>query len=461
MEAREKFSSRLGFILISAGCAVGLGNVWRFPYITGKYGGAAFVLIYLLFLVILGMPIMVMEFAVGRASQKSAARSFHVLEPKGSKWHIAGWSAMAGNYLLMMFYTTIGGWMLCYVFKTASGEFINRSPQEVSSIFKDMLAQPLPMTGWMLVAVILSFGICSLRLQKGVERITKVMMGFLFVILIALCVRSVTLDGAMKGLSFYLVPDFGKMVENGLGEAIFAAMGQAFFTLSLGIGAMAIFGSYIKKERSLMGESINICALDTLIALMAGLIIFPACFAFDVNPGEGPGLVFVTLPNVFNQMFGGQIWGALFFIFMTFAALSTIVAVFENIISFAIDLWGWTRKKQYWSMEVSLSCCPCPVYWDLICGAALHRWGLAPLFKIWKILLFPITCCPWEAWPIYSFAPAVMGGDGITSSQKQMLERALNFLSGRGFTSPLFFPLSYCLSLLWDTGTNFMDKNIP
>ena len=345
MEAREKFSSRLGFILISAGCAVGLGNVWRFPYITGKYGGAAFVLIYLLFLVILGMPIMVMEFAVGWASQKSAARSFHVLEPKGSKWHIAGWSAMAGNYLLMMFYTTIGGWMLCYVFKTASGEFINRSPQEVSSIFKDMLAQPLPMTGWMLVAVILSFGICSLGLQKGVERITKVMMGFLFVILIALCVRSVTLDGAMKGLSFYLVPDFGKMVENGLGEAIFAAMGQAFFTLSLGIGAMAIFGSYIKKERSLMGESINICALDTLIALMAGLIIFPACFAFDVNPGEGPGLVFVTLPNVFNQMFGGQIWGALFFIFMTFAALSTIVAVFENIISFAIDLWGWTRKK--------------------------------------------------------------------------------------------------------------------
>lgn len=345
MEPRENFSSRLGFILISAGCAVGLGNVWRFPYITGKYGGAAFVLVYLLFLVILGMPIMVMEFAVGRASQKSAAKSFHVLEPKGSKWHIAGWSAMAGNYLLMMFYTTIGGWMLCYVFKTASGEFVNRSPQEVSSIFNQMLSQPLPMTGWMLVAVVLSFGICSLGLQRGVERITKVMMGFLFVILVALCIRSVTLEGAMDGLSFYLVPDFGKMVENGLGEAIFAAMGQAFFTLSLGIGAMAIFGSYIKKERSLMGESINICALDTLIALMAGLIIFPACFAFDVNPGEGPGLVFVTLPNVFNQMLGGQIWGALFFIFMTFAALSTIIAVFENIISFAIDLWGWTRKK--------------------------------------------------------------------------------------------------------------------
>ena len=339
METREKFSSRLGFILISAGCAVGLGNVWRFPYITGKYGGAAFVLVYLLFLVILGMPIMVMEFAVGRASQKSAARSFHILEPKGSKWH------MAGNYLLMMFYTTIGGWMLSYVFKTASGEFAEKTPEQVSGIFNQMLSQPLPMTGWMLAVVVLSFGICSLGLQKGVERITKIMMGFLFVILIVLCVRSVTLEGAIDGLSFYLVPDFGKMVENGLGEAVFAAMGQAFFTLSLGIGAMAIFGSYIKKERSLMGESINICALDTLVALMAGLIIFPACFAFDVNPGEGPGLVFVTLPNVFNQMAGGQIWGSLFFVFMTFAALSTIVAVFENIISFAIDLWGWSRKK--------------------------------------------------------------------------------------------------------------------
>lgn len=374
LETREKFSSRLGFILISAGCAVGLGNVWRFPYITGKYGGAAFVLVYLLFLVILGMPIMVMEFAVGRASQKSAARSFHVLEPKGTKWHIAGWSAMAGNYLLMMFYTTIGGWMLSYVFKTASGEFAGKNPEQVSGIFNQMLSQPLPMTGWMLAVVVLSFGICSLGLQKGVERITKVMMGFLFVILIILCVRSVTLDGAMDGLSFYLVPDFGKMVENGLGEAIFAAMGQAFFTLSLGIGAMAIFGSYIKKERSLMGESINICALDTMVALMAGLIIFPACFAFDVNPGEGPGLVFVTLPNVFNQMAGGQIWGSLFFVFMTFAALSTIVAVFENIISFAIDLWGWSRKKAVLVNGVLILVLSMP------CVLGFNLWsGFAPL----------------------------------------------------------------------------------
>ena len=374
METREKFSSRLGFILISAGCAVGLGNVWRFPYITGKYGGAAFVLIYLLFLVILGMPIMVMEFAVGRASQKSAARSFHVLEPKGTKWHITGWAAMAGNYLLMMFYTTIGGWMLSYVFKTASGEFVGKTPEQVGNIFNGMLADPLPMTGWMLLTVVLSFGICSLGLQKGVERITKIMMGFLFVILVALCIRSVTLEGAMDGLSFYLVPDFGKMVDNGLGEAIFAAMGQAFFTLSLGIGAMAIFGSYISRDRSLMGESINICGLDTLIALMAGLIIFPACFAFDVDPGEGPGLVFVTLPNVFNQMMGGQVWGALFFVFMTFAALSTIVAVFENIISFAIDLWGWSRKKAVLVNGVLI------VLLSMPCVLGFNLWsGFAPL----------------------------------------------------------------------------------
>lgn len=345
MEKREKFSSRLGFILISAGCAVGLGNVWRFPYITGKYGGAAFVLIYLAFLLILGLPIMVMEFAVGRASQKSAARSFHVLEPAGSKWHLMSFAAIAGNYLLMMFYTTVGGWMLSYVAKMAAGTFNGLRPEEVGGVFGQMLGNPGEMTVWMVVTVLLGFGICSLGLQNGVERITKLMMGFLFVILIALCVRSVTLEGASEGLKFYLIPDFGKVVENGVGDVVFAAMGQAFFTLSLGIGAMAIFGSYISKERTLTGESINICALDTLIALMAGLVIFPACFAFGVDPGEGPGLVFITLPNIFNQMAGGQLWGTLFFIFMSFAALSTVIAVFENIISFAIDLWGWSRKK--------------------------------------------------------------------------------------------------------------------
>ena len=345
MEKREHFSSRLGFILISAGCAIGLGNVWRFPYITGKYGGAAFVLVYLLFLVILGLPIMVMEFAVGRASQKSAAKSFHVLEPAGSKWHITGYLAILGNYMLMMFYTTVAGWMIYYVYKMIRGEFSGLTPDEVGGIFGDMLADPKAMTFWMLVIVLLCFGVCSLGLQKGVERITKIMMSFLIVILVVLCVRSITLEGAAEGIRFYLIPDFKKMIENGLGEAVYAAMGQAFFTLSLGIGAMAIFGSYISKERRLLGESLNICLLDTGIALMAGLVIFPACFAFGVDPGEGPGLVFVTLPNIFNQMAGGRIFGTLFFIFMTFAAMSTVIAVFENILSFSIDLWGWNRKK--------------------------------------------------------------------------------------------------------------------
>ena len=345
MEKRERFSSRLGFILISAGCAIGLGNVWRFPYITGQYGGAAFVLIYLLFLVILGLPIMIMEFSVGRASQKSAARSFHVLEPKGTKWHWQSWACMAGNYLLMMFYTTIGGWMLAYVFKMLSGEFEGLDAAGVEGVFNGMLGQPVYMTVWMIVVVLGSFFICSLGLQKGVERITKVMMSCLLLILLLLCVRSVTLPGAMEGIKFYLIPDFGKMVENGIGEAVFAAMGQSFFTLSLGIGAMAIFGSYISKDRSLTGESVSICVLDTTVALLSGLIIFPSCFAFGVDPGEGPGLVFITLPNVFNQMAGGRIFGALFFVFMFFAALSTIVAVFENIISFSLDLFGVTRKK--------------------------------------------------------------------------------------------------------------------
>lgn len=345
MNNRERFSSRLGFILISAGCAVGLGNVWRFPYITGQYGGAAFVLVYLIFLVLLGLPIMVMEFAVGRASQKSAARSFHVLEPAGTKWHLQGYACMAGNYLLMMFYTTVGGWMAAYVFKTLTGEFKGLDSDGVAAVFNDMLARPGYMTFWMVLVVLLSFFICSLGLQKGVERITKAMMSCLFLILLILCIRSVTLPGASEGLRFYLIPDFTRFTENGVGNTIFAAMGQAFFTLSLGIGAMAIFGSYIGKDRTLTGETINICLLDTLVAFLAGLIIFPSCFAFGVDPGQGPGLVFITLPNIFNQMVGGRIFGVLFFVFMTFAAQSTIIAVFENIISFSIDLFGTSRKK--------------------------------------------------------------------------------------------------------------------
>ena len=345
MNNRERFSSRLGFILISAGCAVGLGNVWRFPYITGQYGGAAFVLVYLIFLVLLGLPIMVMEFAVGRASQKSAARSFHVLEPAGTKWHLQGYACMAGNYLLMMFYTTVGGWMAAYIFKTLTGEFKGLDSDGVAAVFNDMLARPGYMTFWMVLVVLLSFFICSLGLQKGVERITKAMMSCLFLILLILCIRSVTLPGASEGLRFYLIPDFTRFTENGVGNTIFAAMGQAFFTLSLGIGAMAIFGCYIGKDHTLTGVTINICLLDTLVAFLAGLIIFPSCFAFGVDPGQGPGLVFITLPNIFNQMVGGRIFGVLFFVFMTFAAQSTIIAVFENIISFSMDLFGTSRKK--------------------------------------------------------------------------------------------------------------------
>lgn len=345
MKNREKFSSRLGFLLISAGCAVGLGNVWRFPYITGQYGGAAFVLLYLIFLVILGLPIMVMEFSVGRASQKSSAQSFDVLEPPKTKWHGIKYFAIGGNYLLMMFYTTVGGWMLNYCFKMLSGHF-NGSlhTEEVSATFSNMLADPWQNIFWMLATIVIGFFICSRGLQNGVEKVSKYMMSCLFIVMLVLVVRAFTLPNAMEGLKFYLVPDFHKMIENGIGNAVFAAMGQAFFTLSLGIGSLAIFGSYIGKEHRLTQESLNVCILDTLVAFIAGLIIFPSCFSFGVAADSGPGLVFVTLPNVFNSMAGGSIWGFLFFLFMSFAALTTIIAVFENIVAYAMDS-GWTRKK--------------------------------------------------------------------------------------------------------------------
>lgn len=350
MQKRESFSSRLGFLLISAGCAIGLGNVWRFPYIVGKYGGAAFVMVYLLFLLVLGMPVMVMEFAVGRASQKSIALSFHALEPKGTKWHWYSWFGIAGNYLLMMFYTTVAGWLLLYCVKMAKGDFVGLDAQGVAGEFGALMGRPGLMTVFMVLVVLIGMGVCARGLQNGVEKITKVMMLCLLAVMMVLVIRSVTLEGADAGLRFYLMPDFhnlmydadGKMI---LGEAVYAAMGQAFFTLSLGIGALAIFGSYIGKDRALTGEAVRVGILDTLVAFMAGLIIFPACFAFGVSPGEGPALIFITLPNVFREMPVGRLWGSLFFVFMSFAALSTVIAVFENIISFAMDKWGWTRKK--------------------------------------------------------------------------------------------------------------------
>lgn len=342
---REKLSSRLGFILISAGCAIGLGNVWRFPYIVGKNGGAAFILVYLIFLVIFGLPIMTMEFSVGRASGKSIATSFNELEPKDTKWHWYSWIGMAGNYLLMMFYTTVTGWMFAYLIKMAKGDFVGCDSVAVSDQFGQLLSQPGALVGFMLLAVALGFLICSLGLEKGVEKVTKVMMSALLIIIVVLAVRSVTLPGASEGLKYYLVPDFNRMMEQGIGNVIFDALGQAFFTLSIGMGSMAIFGSYISKDRSLLGETVSIALLDTVVAISAGLIIIPSCFIYNVEPGAGPGLIFQTLPNVFNAMPGGRIWGSLFFLFMVFAALSTVVAVFENIIAFGMDKWGWSRKK--------------------------------------------------------------------------------------------------------------------
>ena len=342
---REKLGSRLGFIFLSAGCAIGIGNVWRFPYITGLYGGGVFVLFYLFFLVMMGIPVMTMEFAVGRASRRSIIKSFKEMEKPGQKWHLQGYLGMVGNYILMMFYTTVAGWMLYYFFLMLTGRFVGKDAEQVGAMFTDMLAAPGVLTVSMVLIVISGMLICSLGLQKGVERITKVMMSLLLVIIMILAVRGITLEGGMEGLKFYLLPDFQRMKEVGVWETITAAMNQAFFTLSLGIGSMAIFGSYIDRKHTLLGESVNIAILDTFVAIVSGLIIFPVSFAFDISPDKGPSLIFVTLPNIFNHMAGGRIWGTLFFVFMTFAAFSTILAVFENIISCGMDLFHWDRKK--------------------------------------------------------------------------------------------------------------------
>ena len=345
MDQREQLGSRLGFILLSAGCAIGIGNVWKFPYMVGQYGGGAFVLIYLFFLVILGIPVMTMEFAMGRAGQRSPARLYQQLEPKGSKWHLHGYVAMAGNYILMMFYTSVAGWMLDYFVRTAGGQFVGADTDGVAAQFSQMLGDPLRMTLFMGIIVVLGFLVCSFSLQKGLERITKWMMVALLVIMVVLAINSVCTAGGSQGLRFYLVPDLARMKKVGIGNVVAGAMNQAFFTLSLGIGAMAIFGSYIGKERALMGESARVAALDTLVALCSGLIIFPACFAYGVQPDSGPSLIFITLPNIFNHMPLGRVWGSLFFVFMSFAAFSTVLGVFENIVSCTMDLSGWSRKK--------------------------------------------------------------------------------------------------------------------
>ncbi len=367
---RERLGSRLGFILLSAGCAIGIGNVWKFPYMVGQYGGGAFVLCYLFFLIVLGIPVMTIEFALGRASRKSPVKLYNELEKPGQKWHLHGYAAMAGNYLLMMFYTTVAGWMLHYFFYMAGGTFEGTDVAAVGNVFGNMLADPYGMIGFMAVVVILGFGICSIGLQKGLERVSKLLMIALLIIMVVLAVNSLLLEGSGEGLRFYLLLDFGRMMEIGVGNVMLGAMTQAFFTLSLGIGAMAIFGSYIGRERALLGEAVNVGILDTFVAFVSGLIIFPACFAFGVSPDSGPGLIFVTLPNIFNHMPAGRLWGSLFFVFMFFAAFSTVLAVFENIISCCMDLFKWTRKKACGInavLMIALSL-PCAMGYNLLSG---------------------------------------------------------------------------------------------
>ena len=342
---RENFKSRLGFILISAGCAIGIGNVWKFPYVAGQNGGGIFGLFYLLFLVMVGAPALTMEFAVGRASRKSVLGCYQELEPKGSKWHLHGYVALLGNYVIMMFYTTVAGWMVSYFYRFLVNDFKGLDTKGVSDKFEHMLSDPCNMGFWMALIVVVGILICSMGLQNGVEKISKPMMIGLLGLIAVLAVNSVLLKGGIEGVKFYLVPDWKKVHEVGLLNVIIAAMNQAFFTLSVGMGGMEIFGSYMDRERSLFGESLQIAGLDTFVALMSGLIIFPACFAYGINPGAGPELIFITLPNVFIQMPGGRLWGALFFLFMTFAAFSTIIGVFENIIASCMDKWEISRKK--------------------------------------------------------------------------------------------------------------------
>ena len=343
---RESFQSRLGFLLVSAGCAIGIGNVWRFPYVAGQNGGGLFVLLYLIFLVIMGLPVLTMELAVGRASRKSAVLGYKALEKPGSKWHIHGWFAIFGCYMLMMYYTTVSGWMLDYFVKFATGTFYHGMESAAAEdVFGTMLANPVEMGIFMVITVVLGFLVCSRGLQNGLEKISKYMMGALLILIVVLAVHSLTLSGAAEGLKFYLVPNLETVKEVGIGSVISAAMNQSFFTLSLGVAAMEIFGSYMSKDHTLAGEGARICGLDTFVALLSGLIIFPACFSYGVEAGAGPSLIFVTLPNVFVNMAGGRLWGALFFLFMTFASFSTVIAVFENIMSFCMDMFGWSRKK--------------------------------------------------------------------------------------------------------------------
>ena len=427
---KEQFGSRLGFILVSAGCAIGLGNVWKFPYICGENGGAAFIVIYLACLAMLGLPMLICEYAVGRGSGKSVMKAYDVLQPEGTLWSKVMHFCFAGNYLLMMFYTMVAGWMLHYVYLMITGKFVNADTAQVKDIFENMLNEPGVMMFWTMVIILLCFGICAMGLKNGVENITKVMMILLVVLMVVLVFRSVTLPGAEEGLKYYLVPDFKKLSEHGIFNVIFAAMTHAFFTLSIGMGSMEIFGSYLSKERKLTGEALSVTILDTFIALMAGIIIIPSCFAYDVQPDAGPSLLYITLPSVFNHMPNGRLWGTCFFIFMSFAAMSTVIAVFENIVKMTHDATEWERKKCVLVnlIGVAVLSIPAVLGYNILSGIQplgagstimdledfIVSYNILPLGSI----LFVLFCVRKNGWGWDNFVAEVNTGKGMSLSHK-------------------------------------------
>ena len=427
---RESFKSRLGFLLVSAGCAIGIGNVWRFPYVTGQNGGGIFVLFYLIFLVIMGLPVLTMELAVGRASRKSAVLGYKALEKKGSKWHIHGWVAIFGCCMLMMYYTTVSGWMVTYFFKFLTGSFKSgMTTEDTEQAFSNLLGDPKQMAFWMILTVVVGFLVCSRGLQNGLEKISKFMMTALLLLIVVLAVHSLTLSNAAEGVKFYLVPNTEAVAAVGLKNVITAAMNQAFFTLSLGVAAMEIFGSYMGKDHTLAGEGVRICALDTFVAIMAGLIIFPACFSYNVEVNAGPRLIFITLPNVFINMSGGRIWGSLFFLFMTFASFSTVIAVFENIMSFCMDMFGWSRNKAALinCIVILIASLPCVLGYNV--WSNLHLIGGRDVLDsedfIVSNLLLPIGsliyllfCVTKWGWGFEKYCEEANTGDGIKISKK-------------------------------------------
>ena len=421
---RENFKSKLGFILVSAGCAIGIGNVWRFPFVTGQNGGGIFVLLYLLFLVIMGIPVLTMELAIGRASKKSAVLAYKTLEKPKSKWHIHGWFCILGCYLLMMYYTPVSGWMLSYFFKFATGTFESgMSSEDVSNVFSNLMSNPTEMIIWMAIMAIAGFFVCSKGIQNGIEKVSKVMMILLLTLIIILAVNSLALTGAAEGIKFYLVPDMEKVKSIGIGHIITSAMSQAFFTLSLGIASMEIFGSYMTREKTIPSESIKICILDTFVAITAGLIIFPACFSYGVQPDQGPALIFVTLPNVFVNMAGGRIWGTLFFLFMTFACFSTVIAVFENLISFSIDMFNLRRTKAVIinAIIMLIGCLPCIFGFNILSGFSIFGKGVLDIedFIVSNLLLpvgaflYSLFCSTKFGWGFDGYLNECNQGKGI------------------------------------------------